>query len=184
MLLIMKKFILRIVPQSFSDVITNSSSELFVFLNGTTGFIKNQLDEFVPGWDKEYEYPILFSDMNEDAQKRYIEWVFDLPWFFEQDYYDIEAYNRAVTIHVTRTLCIPDEEVPMIFDNWNKPDYFEDCYGKKHMMYHLKISEFGYELLKNKYKNDICLWSIDENPDWTRQELIMSVLGARRYHLG
>lgn len=180
----MKKSIVRIVLQSFSDVITNSSSELFVFLNGTTEFVKNQLDQFVPGWNEEYEYPILFSDMNEKDQEKYIEWVFDLPWFFDQDYYDVETYNKAIVKHVTRTLCIPDEEVPMIFDNWNKPDYFEDRFGNKHTTYHLKISDFGYELLKNKYKNDICLWSIDENPNWERQELIMSILGARRYHLG
>lgn len=42
--------------QSFTDVVTNSSSELFVF-TGTTGVVSDMLDSNVPGWEHEYDDP-------------------------------------------------------------------------------------------------------------------------------
>lgn len=180
----MKKFILRIPVQSFSDVVTNSSSELFVFTYGTTEFIEKQLDEWAPGWRDEYEEPILFSDMTEDRQIEYIGWVFDIPKYYDWEDSDIENYNKEVSRFVARELCIPEEEVPEVFNNWNRPNVWTRNDGSKALSYYLKLSDFGYELLKNKYRNDICLWSYDENPNWDRQECIMYITHAKRYHLG
>ena len=182
----MRKFIIRIVLQSFSDIITNSSSELFTFLYGTTEFIEKQLDEWAPGWREEYEKPILFSDMEEDRQCEYIGWVADIPYFDLWNYKGkegVKEYNREITRYISRELCIPEEEVPKVFNNWDKPKHC-NLNGKDYIYYNLELSDFGYELFKNKYKNDICLWSFDDNPNWDRQECIMNILHGKRYHLG
>lgn len=180
----MKKYILRIPVQSFSDIVTNSSSELFVFTYGTTDFIRDQLNQWAPGWEEEYEPPILFSDMSENRQKEYIDWVFDIPHWDSWSKQTIADYNKEIIRYVSRELCISDEEVPTLFENWNQVNRWKTPDGRTIEYYSLDLSDKAYELLKNKYRNDICLWSYDENPNWDRQECIMYITHAKRYHLG
>ena len=52
--------------QSFTDVVTNSSSELFVF-TGTTGVVSDMLDSNVPGWEHEYDDPQSVQDLSPNS---------------------------------------------------------------------------------------------------------------------
>lgn len=177
----MDKILFRINIQSVSDIITNSSSELFVFQKPSVKDVAKLLDDYVPGWREEYEEPILFSDMGNDNQCEYIGWVFPMPNFYNYD--DIEEYNKVVIKIVHRELCISEEEIPSLFTNWNQPVTSENG-NYVWTYYDLEWSEKGLNILKDKYKYDICLWSIDENPDYARQEVIKNIVGGKRYHLG
>ena len=171
------KSCVRIQVQSISDVITNSSSELFVFQESSVKDVIELLDRHISDWRYEYEEPILFMNMSEDMKIDYIDYVSELPYSFNFETND--AYNQAMIKAIHRDLCVPEEQVPKLFENWNKPDIYA-----QYTYYNLKLSQEGYNLYKDKYKYDICLWSINENPDWNKQEQIMYILGGKRYHLG
>lgn len=169
--------------QSFSDVITNSSSELFVFGANSTEEVKQMLDNIVPGWENEYEPPIKFSDMSPELQGEYISWVNDDLYFDEYKYKSIEGFNQAIIRKYHKLTCLPKSEIPKLFENWNQCE-LNDNTKFTYYFFRLQLSEFGLKVFKDKYCDDICLWSIDENPDWSRQEKIMDWCGGRRYHLG
>lgn len=171
------KYFVRIPIQSFSDIITNSSSELFSFLKPSVKDVIKLLDHYVPDWRMEYDEPILFKDMCEVDQRCYIDWVVELPYSY--NYESDDAYNEAIIKAIHRDLCISEEKIPELFENWNKPIFY-----KNYKYYSLNLSSKGYDLYREKFKYDICLWSLDENPDWHGQELIMDFVGGKRYHLG
>jgi len=177
MLMNTRKYFVRIPIQSFSDIITNSSSELFVFQKPSVKDVIKLLDDYTPGWRDEYEEPILFKDMDEYDQNNYIDWVSGLPYYF--NYESDDEYNKAIIRTIHRDLCISEEEIPELFENWNKPTVYPN-----YRYYCLNLSSKGYNLYREKFKYDICLWSLDDNPDWDRQEKIMDFVGGKRYHLG
>lgn len=178
----MGKILFIINVQSISDIITNSSSELFVFQKPSVKEITKLLDTYVPGWKNEYKEPILFSNMDVEDQNYYIDWVTDLPAFYCYDD-DIERYNKDVIKTVHRKLCVPEDEVPSLFNNWNQP-VISSNNNYTWIHYNLEWSEKGLKLLRDKYKYDICLWSLYENPNYERLKQIEMLLGGKRYHLG
>lgn len=62
--------------QSFTDVVTNSSSELFVF-TGTTGVVSDMLDSNVPGWEHEYDDPQSVQDLSPNSLEIYLSYAYD-----------------------------------------------------------------------------------------------------------
>ena len=176
----MGKILFSFRIQSYSDIITNSSSELFVFDKDSIKTVIELLDFYVRGWREEYEEPIKFCDLDPERQVDYIYWVSPpvYGWNFETE----EEFQEYLIRTYHRCLCIPKEEVPKIFEDWKveKPNStdFEYYVKRKH------FSEYGLSLLKDKYSDDICLYSIDENPNYDRQETISTFCDGRRYHLG
>lgn len=177
-------YLVRIPIQSYSDIITNSSSELFVFVNGNnTDVIRRMLNSYVKDWEAEYHPPILFKDLTESDKDTFIEYVFILPRFYNCDG-DIDEYNKSVMNVIHRETLIPYEDIPKMFTNWNKPEITELSGGRELVMYYLEWSDYGKKILYDKYQNDVCLFSIGENPDWNTQEAISMFCGGERYHLG
>lgn len=174
--------------QSFSDIITNSSSELFVFQKDSVGQVIQLLDKIYPNWRTEYREPILFKDMTEEDQRNYIYWVGDVrPYYSLYNEDDCKRmnpeealvyFNNHVIKYVHRKWNIPKEEVPSMYSNWSELKYTRDNYP----YIYLELSEKGIKMFKSLFEDDICLWSIDENPNWEKQEEIS--LFAKRYHLG
>lgn len=120
--------------------------------------------------------------MNIEDQECYIDWVTELPNFYYYDD-DIETYNKDVIRTVHRELCVPEDEVPSLFNNWNQP-VISSNNNYTWIYYNLEWSEKGLKLLRDKYKYDICLWSLYENPNYERLKQIEMLLGGKRYHLG
>ena len=169
--------------QSASDVITNSSSELFVFDSDSAKRVKEMLDCNAPGWEEEYQEPIKFSDMSEEDQIDYIDWCLSDLYFDDFKYDTPQEFNEAIIRKYHKLTCLPKEEIPKLFENWNDFE-LNDTKDIRYYYFRLRLSDYGIEVFKDKFCDDICLWSIGENPNWERQEKIMDWCGGERHHLG
>ena len=83
-------FIIKI--QSQSDVITNSSSELFIFDDkNSKEEVIELLDNVYPDWRKEYAEPVPFSEIDEN----------DLWYLLPDSHFDIEGdFHRIIFDHI------------------------------------------------------------------------------------
>lgn len=188
----MGKVLFNFKFQSVSDVITNSSSELFVFKNHNKDAVLLTLEALYPDWRKEYEEPEFVKDMSEEKFEGYVGWVFDFNMIDEdqrrsvlgllnrpseeemrenwENYKEFSAAKREADI-----LGLKPEE---FISNWNVYNPFSEEWKDRYP----EISELGMKKLKEYYADDIALWSYDDNPDWEYQEKLQEV--AHRYHLG
>lgn len=74
--------------QSFTDVVTNSSSELFVY-TGTEREIEKLLNNTVPGWEDEYYSPVSLDNISKDDLETYMNHAYDT--------YDWNSWDRVIT---------------------------------------------------------------------------------------
>lgn len=159
--------------QSFTDVVTNSSSELFVY-TGTEREIKKLLNNTVPGWENEYYSPISLDNISEDDLETYMGYAYDR--------YDWSRYGEKIT----RENSMQDRwakefniDPHLLYDNYNEWDPSSNNWEINHL--HLKKGWDKY--IKEKLpKNLVFVFSREENPDWDRQEIMMNY--GTRYHLG
>lgn len=199
-------FIIKI--QSQSDVITNSSSELFIFDDkNSKEEVIELLDNVYPNWRDEYDEPIPFSEIDEndlwyllpdskyDIENRFVRTIIDyinklgIP---QKDFYNnpkcnelLESFNEKLksTKHDLPEVKLAKEcgLEPEIF--WNG---FDDLKVEIKSIYpscsRLEISEEGKEALIKANSGAWLLYSLDENPNWDHQEDLMQV--ATRIHLG
>lgn len=83
----MKKVIFVFSLQSVSDIITNSSSELFVFTKeNSVEEVISILDDIYPNWRKEYNKPQLLRDVSDKDLDTYLDYA---------RYYNMHDYNRS-----------------------------------------------------------------------------------------
>lgn len=185
--------------QSFSDVITNSSSELFVFDDkGDVEKVKEILDGLYPKWRDEYAEPVLLKDADDNDVELYADYLLPGGWDYEY---------RAETSEECRNLLRQDirtffnEDAKRFFpniDTWD-PKYhwcndkkfenktFNDLTREEQVeIWSKQELECDYEevakYLKDNRQNEVLLFSLDENPNWDMQEKLETV--ANRYHLG
>ena len=202
-------FIIKI--QSQSDVITNSSSELFIFDDkNSKEEVIELLDNVYPDWRKEYAEPIPFSEIKEN----------DLWYLFPDSHFDIEGdFHRIICDHIKESKVpykdfIETSECNELLKEFNKnlktgkynllevelareyglePEVFwtnfddlkVEIKGEEWKYIDcpfLEISEEGKEALIKANSNSWLLYSLDENPNWDHQEDLMEI--ATRIHLG
>lgn len=82
--------------QSITDIITNSSSELFVFKNRELEDLVLILSLIHPCWNLEYNEPIQVNRMRDDELVTYLEWVYGRSDF------DYEIRNIPITKENTK----------------------------------------------------------------------------------
>lgn len=202
-------FIIKI--QSQSDVITNSSSELFIFDDkNSKEEVIELLDNVYPDWRKEYVEPIPFSEIDEN----------DLWYLLPDSHFDIEGdFHRIIFDHIKESK-VPykdfietsecNELLKEFNENLKTEKYklleveFAREYGLEPEVFwtnfddlkveikgeewkyidfpFLEISEEGKEALIKANSNAWLLYSLDENPNWDHQEDLMEI--ATRIHLG
>ncbi|WQJ53662.1 MAG: hypothetical protein [Wendovervirus sonii] len=187
--------------QSFSDIITNSSSELFVFNDGKSAEeVINLLNEIYPEWRNEYELPNKLEDCNDSQIEIYCEyndWGYYVNLekeryckkhniapsyiFMEHAYYDIDISkvefdkNDCFAKEHAESYGLTPEEMYVNWDDYNP-------FSKNYKNNWLTFSEKYIQIFKEQHKDEVLLFSIDENPNWDYQEKLMKI--AKRYHLG
>lgn len=184
----MQKIMFRFNVQSSSDIITNSSSELFVFNNDSVKDVVEVLDNLYPNWKSEYEEPVKYSDLTDEDKIIYLYNVFLTHRFYMRDFrfnpdtgleYSIEEqfdlYCKCFENYYKTIYGLNKESINKLFSiNLFRGNYFNDA--------EVIINSSKIDILEPFFKDDIVLYSIFENPDWEYQEKLMKV--AKRYHLG
>lgn len=157
--------------QSFTDVVTNSSSELFVF-NGSTKTVEELLNFAVPGWKSEYNSPVTLQEIDDDSFNMYLNYAYD-NW--DNHYREITKANSKQLV-LARTFKIDPKLLYKNYDEW-------DPNSKDWTKTYLELSKEGLQLIKSKLpSNLIFVFSKDDNPNWDRQKIMMNY--GIRYHLG
>lgn len=147
-------------PHSFVDVITNSSSELFVGQANNKEYIIELIESIYPNYLSEY-HPVKSTE--------------------ELDRWELEAYlNYRYEYWSNSQQRFVHEKIPGLtkqeMAELQKKDYYHDIVTED-------------EDRTNRIKKGIdpegkmfFLFSIDDNPDWDEQEKLMEVF--QRFHLG
>lgn len=160
--------------QSFTDVITNSSSELFVYNETTTRNVENLLNSTVPGWEDEYESPKSLNELTSDELELYMDYAYDR--------YDWSRYGTRITrenSNQTRWAKEFNINPYLLYENYGEWDPSSNDWRISTL--HLKEGWDKY--IKEKLpKNLVFVFSMGENPDWDRQEIMRDY--GTRYHLG
>lgn len=168
--------------QSVSEVITNSSSELFVFEGNTENEVISILDSIYPNWRDEYDDPKKVADFSKEEIEDYLyninvldSWIWDDSKFLE-----MKKNESFRCCDLAKELGLSMTEA---FDNWDDWD-LTDRKNKSWEDRQLKLSDKFIEKFKEsaEKENTYALYSYDDNPLWEYQELLMEV--AERHHLG
>jgi len=139
------------------DIITNSSSELFVLKGKTKEIVEEMIREVYPSFEDEYKL-VTIEECDEDDLSTYINSVFLK--------YDSDDFAMCKKLNVRPNILYKN------FGMYDIENYWIGEYSKE-----------GREILLNNIpKNTYLLFSLDENPNWDMQERLMTI--ASRYHLG
>jgi len=181
--------------QSYSDIITNSSSELFVFDNGeSVESVIAQLDNIYPGWQSEYDKPKRIKNTDKEDLDMYLEYTnlgYMLPaaeykryrqkhnlsetdWIGIENFDKSDCYARNFAEELGNT---PEK----IYANWDKYNPFRH-FGDHGYDTWLELTNEGYQLYKKKYGDKILLWSKGTNPNYEGVEKLDNI--AHWIHLG
>lgn len=193
----MKKLLFVFNIQSLSDIITNSSSELFVFKDKSgVDAVINILNNIYPDWRNEYDDPILVQDADHDSLETFSENLVST-WFderfprkgedpFEVAKSQVPAYREllqkrldAANIPLTVEEAIEDFDhayIRFLDLDWEERQKLNIDW------WYPSFTDRFYQEVREHYSNNILLFSIGENPDWNYQEKLMDY--ANRYHLG
>lgn len=175
--------------QSFTDVITNSSSELFVFHKGSKEEIINLLNLIYPNWRKEYSEPISLGEMDEEELEYYFSCTEHSSYCSNETKYHTHQTYLATTFNIDPKILYSNWEIfdPSIEfprrDDYKTYKDWDKAYEKYHNIAYVQLIDNWMDLIKPKLDlNTICLYSLSDNPDWDYQEILEGF--AQRYHLG
>ncbi len=152
------------------DIITNSSSELFVLKGKTKEIVEEMIREVYPSFEDEYKL-VTIEECDEDDLSTYINSVFlkydGTCWhYLTPPFYTSDDFAMCKKLNVRPNILYKN------FGMYGIENYWSGEYSKE-----------GREILLNNIpKNTYLLFSLDENPNWDMQERLMNI--ASRYHLG
>jgi hypothetical protein len=202
----MKLFVIQ--PHSIIDIITNSSSELFIFKGKEKKIIENMLKEIYPNYLNEYEPLLHISEMSAGDLNNFLyyhcnathwptEGKYEYPLIgdftfdelYEQDG-DIPAWNGQIQYKLRRKQVSKEIKVKK-FHDYNKEidPYGEENWNEEEDDELWWVNRFVTDENKKEFIKRIdpdqtmyFLYSRGENPKWEKQEKLMKV--GTRYHLG
>lgn len=180
------KIIFTIKPHSVIDVITNSSTELFVGRNSSKEALEELIEKIYPNYLNEYEKIKTIDDLTVEELDQYFDYFCCphtwpskksnypiLPGFTFEELYEEDgrgvAWNGELQYILKNNYIDPD------------PDPDED---PRFLPSHF-ITKENFEEMKRKLdpnKEMLFLYSIEENPNWDYQEQLLNIM--TRIHLG
>lgn len=170
--------------QSKSDVITNSSSELFVFKSQETAEeVIDLLNTIYPGWRNEYREPKEADKLDKDELYWLLERFTPYSFWGEDRYtrnpevFEMGKRNKMLKeCELPKFLGLTEEETYNNWETWNPCD--NDWENRYLQLSDQCFSKFKDWCIKNHL---ISLFSIDENPNWEKQKILMDY--AERIHM-
>lgn len=174
----MKRKIFVFNVDNIIDIITNSSSELFILEGDTKEELTNLIKEVYPNYSNEYEDLVKLKEASLDQKRIYITYVVE-KHDYSCDYSLSKEQRRKIDI---------DKAIERAKKYGMSPEeFYEDWYNclSDKRWFFCSYSEKGINKIINTVDPEgksFLLFSIDENPDWEHQERLMEI--ASRYHLG
>lgn len=172
------KLLFVIQPQSIVDVITNSSSELFVFRDKTKEVLEEILESIYPDYRNEYRELIPLRNVDNEELDSLMNW-FTGSWIYparKEDYRIPGTFTFDEVYEPEGNKPAHNGEIQYrLKKNWQ---------GESKWDYYF-VTEENREWVLNKLDPDhtmMLLYSIDNNPDWEMQEVLEQI--GERYHLG
>ena len=157
-----KKVLFVLTVDNVIDIITNSSSELFVLKADSDKVVTELLENVYPDFREEYREPVLLSSLDAYDLDNYLDWV--------------NGWRR------TKEHCV-------VYDGFTFEEMYEESKYKSwgDTEYNLKpgfVEDNFDKIIKaiDPTNSTWLLYSIDENPNWEMQEKLEQI--ATRYHLG
>lgn len=174
----MGKTLFVIQPQSMVDVITNSSSELFVFHGKEKEVIEEMIKNIYPNYRDEYDELIPLRSLSLNELDNLMDWITG------SNCWPASKWNYKIPGDFTfDELYEPESEKPA----WNGEIQYKlrkNFVGESSWDYSFVTAD-NIEWVLNKLDPDnnmYLLYSYGDNPDWDRQEDLMCI--GTRYHLG
>jgi hypothetical protein len=174
----MKKTLIVFNVDNHIDLITNSSSELFVLEGETLETVKEMVSSVYPDYLNEYSDVICLKDASDEEIKTYMYYISD----------NNDSWN------ITRNMSLEDkrkykiEELELTAQKYGmKPSKFYSNWKNrnKDKWFFGQVSSEGYKAVRNILDPNgkiFLLFSDGENPDYDMQENLSEI--GIRYHLG
>lgn len=159
----MKKTVFELNIDHVIDIITNSSSELFVLEGKSKDIVKDMIISLYPDYLTEYDELKSIDELTTSELDTYISYKYDIDYTYRKTN---SKYENLFGI-----------DPNILWQNYSNKE-------NEKYWYHT-LSEVGAIEIKKKLKeqgNLFFLFSIDENPKWDYQEKLQQI--AIRYHLG
>lgn len=149
------------------DIITNSSSELFVLKGEEKSIVEEMVANVYPDYKSEYRELKALSDIDNDELGTYLQYAVQ-DWDFSNKRYPRGSPNTSIA----ERFDLPFEKAYIEWANRGDKKY-----------YWCELTEWALnEIRKQLPKNLYFLFSIGENPNWEYQESLSGI--GKRYHLG
>ena len=175
---IMKKILFTISVDNTIDIITNSSSELFVLNGETLNSVKELVESIYPEYRKEYEEIVALRDASDSDVDTYESQIGD-------SFYDRWNYTKNMSKEERKQYDIQEDTKQAQKYGLTPEEFFENWNDRNNECYYSRISSKGYDAIRKTLDPNgkiFLLLSIDGNPDCYMQEALMDI--GRRYHLG
>lgn len=174
-----KKVLIEIKVDNVVDIITNSSSELFILSGDTKEIVQEMVSDVYPNYLNEYEQIVPLREADDDQIDTYLDKIEAPIWnIWEATRNMSEEEERLYRIKVATKIAkkykmTPDE----YYIDW------EDTKNKKYFYPQASIKGLrkAAELL-DPNGQIFLMFSIKDNPNWDMQEKLMEI--GTRYHLG
>ncbi len=174
-----KKVLIEIKVDNVVDIITNSSSELFILSGDTKEIVQEMVSDVYPNYLNEYEQIVPLREADDDQIDTYLDKIEGPIWnIWEATRNMSEEEERLYRIKVATKIAkkykmTPDE----YYIDW------EDTKNKKYFYPQASIKGLrkAAELL-DPNGQIFLMFSIKDNPNWDMQEKLMEI--GTRYHLG
>ena len=173
----MAKIIFTIKPHSVIDVITNSSTELFVGRNSSKEALEELIKEVYPNYLYEYEPLVSINDLTHEMLDMYFDYE------CSPHCYPAKKSSYPVLPGFTFEELYEEDEIA-----WNKEMQYKLRNNLVDLDYDWRrrfVTEENFEEIKNKLdpkREMFFLFSINENPNWDYQKKLMNIMD--RIHLG
>ena len=174
----MKKILFTISVDNTIDIITNSSSELFVLNGETLNSVKELVESIYPEYRKEYEEIVALRDASDSDVDTYVSWI-------EDSSYDRWDYIIGMSKEKRKQYNIQEDTKQAQKYGLTPEEFFKNWDDRNNEYYYSRISSKGYDAIRKTLDPNgkiFLLYSIDDNPDWDMQEALMSI--GIRHHLG
>lgn len=172
-------------PKNVVDIITNSSSELFVLKGETKEIVEEMIANVYPEYKNEYDEVKHISELSVDELDNYFNYLCSPHmWPATKANYPVpDGFTFDELYEPKKNWETGEVEKPA----WNGAIQYElrNNLVTKEKWRSSFVTEENYQEIVNKLDPErkmYFLYSLDENPDWDMQEKLMNI--GERFHLG